>query len=179
MKKAKILFILILALLNSLASCQQVKNQHFTTKEVDKVVLSTVYFKDKTTEPQILKKDSVTKLYYPSDTEPKEIISKTGSANLNKDEIKKLESLLQTPNSGHALPYQYDIQLDFYNRGKVFETATMFVQNYPVKTEKEYEMATNKMEIDSDYKKFLNMQGYDNTLLAKLDSREDENSSMA
>ncbi|OBW41246.1 hypothetical protein AB670_02363 [Chryseobacterium sp. MOF25P] len=125
MKKTKFFFIIIFAFINSFFSCQQFKNQNFTTKEVDKVVISTVYFKDKTTEPQILKKDSVTMLYYPSGVEPNESIVKTGSANLNKGEIKKLTSLLQTPISGHALPYQYDIQLDFYNKNKIVQTATI------------------------------------------------------
>ncbi|MEG1590537.1 hypothetical protein [Chryseobacterium sp.] len=64
-------------------------------------------------------------LYYPSEVEPKESIVKTGSANLNKGERKKLTSLLQKPISGHALPYQYDIQLDFYNKNKIVQTATI------------------------------------------------------
>lgn len=125
MKKTKFFFIIIFAFINSFVSCQQARNQSFTITEADKVVVSTIFFKDKTTEPQILKKDSVTKLYYPSGVEPKESVVKTGSANLNKGEIKKLTSLLQTPISGHALPYQYDIQLDFYNKNKIVQTATI------------------------------------------------------
>ena len=124
MNKIKFFFISIFAFFNTLVSCQNVKNHNFI-KDADKVTISTIYFKDKTTEPQLLKKDSTTKLYYPIEVEIKESITKTGFANLSKEESKKLISLLNEPSLGHALPYQYDIQIDFYQKNKIVQTATI------------------------------------------------------
>ncbi|MDG4655141.1 hypothetical protein, partial [Chryseobacterium arthrosphaerae] len=61
----------------------------------------------------------------PIEADIKESITKTGFANLNKEESKKLISLLKEPSLGHALPYQYDIQIDFYKKNKIVQTATI------------------------------------------------------
>lgn len=124
MNKIRLFLISVFTLFNTLISCQNVKNHHFIN-DADKVIISTVYFKDKTTEPQLLKKDSASKLYYPIEADIKESITKTGFANLNKEESKKLISLLKEPSLGHALPYQYDIQIDFYKKNKIVQTATI------------------------------------------------------
>ncbi|WP_326981070.1 hypothetical protein VUJ46_12360 [Chryseobacterium sp. MYb264] len=120
MNKIRLFLISVFFLFNTLVSCQNIKNQHFIS-DADKVIISTVYFKDKTTEPQLLKKDRASKLYYPTEANIKESITKTGFANLNKEESKKLISLLEEPSLGHALPYQYDIQIDFYKKIRLFK----------------------------------------------------------
>ncbi|WP_419488761.1 hypothetical protein [Chryseobacterium bernardetii] len=127
MNKIRLFLISVFTLFNTLVSCQNVKSHHFIN-DADKVIMSTVYFKDKTTEPQLLKKDSTSKLYYPIETDIKESITKTGFANLNKEESKKLISLLKEPSLGHALPYQYDIQLDLYKNNKVVQIVTISSQ---------------------------------------------------
>jgi len=124
MVKTKFFFITILIIFNTLVSCQNVKN-HNLIKDADKIIISTVLFKDKTTEPQLLKKDSATKLYYPIEADVKEKITKTGSADLKKEESKKLISLLKEPSLNHSLPYQYDIQIDFYKKNKIIQIVTI------------------------------------------------------
>lgn len=125
MKNIKIKLIFVFVFCYTLVLSQQFKDCNFFVKDSDKVTISTVYFRDKTTEPPpILKRDSATKLYYPED-EVKEVIKKTGTVSLNNNEKEKIISLLKKPNLGHALPYQYDIQLDFYKKNEIVQTVTI------------------------------------------------------
>lgn len=125
MKNTHIILTLISCFFYSCLLSQQFDNPNILIKDADKIIVSTVYFKDKTTEPLIYKQDSITKLHYPINENITESITKTGSSTLNTIEQQKMIVLLRNPKLEHALPYQYDIQLDFYKQDKVVQTITI------------------------------------------------------
>lgn len=125
MKKRNILCTFIFVCFSSYVFSQQFENYNFFVQDSDRIMISIISFKDKTTEPPAYKKDSITKLSYPLNEDVRESITKTGSASLNRTEKQKLIALLRTPKSGHALPNQYDIQLDFYKENKMVQTVTI------------------------------------------------------
>lgn len=125
MKKIHPILTFVFFFLYSSILSQQFDNPNFLVKDADKIILSTIYFKDKTTEPPAYKQDSITKLNYPIHEDIQESITKTGSANLNKTEQQKVTVLLSHLKLGHALSYQYDIQLDFYKKNKIIQTITI------------------------------------------------------
>lgn len=115
--------------------CQQFNNFDFFVKSADKIKLSTISYRDQTTEMPKYAQDSITKLYYPIEQDVVESITKNGSKYLKKAEIIKTISLLKIPKLGHALPYQYDIQLDFYKKEEIIQTITIssYTKNLVIK----------------------------------------------
>lgn len=135
MRSTKQLLNILLLLFFQSIFCQQFNNFDFFVKSADKIKLSTISFRDKTTEIPKYAQDSITKLYYPIEQDVAESITETGSKNLKKREIIKIISLLKIPKLGHALPYQYDIQLDFYKKEEIIQTVTIssYTKNLVIK----------------------------------------------
>jgi len=132
MKNIKILFNTFLLIFINFAYGQKYTAFSYLDKNVDNVTISTIKFQDKTTyiptakEDSIYrKKDSISGLSYYAGPEIKESISYTEKSKLNKKEITALFQHLQKIELGHALPYQYDIQLDFYKKNKIVQTVTI------------------------------------------------------
>lgn len=118
------------------AVCQQFNNFNFLIKNADKITISTISFVDKTTATPSYRMDSISKLPYPVDENTKETITNTGTATLTHQEHPVLLKKLETIGMGHALPYQYDIQFDFYLRNKIVQTITIssYTKNLVIKT---------------------------------------------
>ncbi|MFV0305974.1 MAG: hypothetical protein ACK5IC_10895, partial [Moheibacter sp.] len=139
MKKIALIIITLLSVNKALS--QQFESFSFLEKEVDSVNLITIYYpsmnemyelnsKNKNDYPRILTNTELKE----SNNESKRLDSiirkensphKIDSCKLRKIEVKKVLIFLSNSAKGHALPYEYDIQLNFYKKGKIVQSATI------------------------------------------------------
>lgn len=166
MEKTKLFFIFIFALLNSLVSCQQFKSTNFIDSNVDKIRLITVYYpsmneihelKPINTKdfPRILTEEEIKKQKASSKKDSivkkQNIPKKIDSCTLSNLETTKILNLIKKPNYGHALPGEYDIQLDLYKNNKVVQIVTISSQTKNLVIKKagcKTHIDENRQEID-------------------------------
>jgi hypothetical protein len=106
------------------------KSKFILETNIDKAVLSTVYYVDEENAPVIIKspmkKDSVTgKLILPEIEQVFDTTYIVKRAILSQEETKNLLSLLKKPELGHALLYHYDIQINFYRKNILVQKASI------------------------------------------------------
>ncbi|MDN3693786.1 hypothetical protein QWZ06_16545 [Chryseobacterium tructae] len=182
MKNIKILFNIFLLIFINIAYGQKYDTFNYIEKNVDNITISTINFQDKTTyiptakEDSIYrKKDSISGLSYYADPEIKESISCTGKSKLNKKETILLFQNLQKIELGHALPYQYDIQLDFYKKNKIVQTVTISSETKNLvikKTGCKTHIDENKQEIDPCFFRGMVSQSLKKYIVSLLKSKK-------
>lgn len=141
-KMKKYLIFLILFIYYN-AFSQQFKNTKFIDSNVDNIKLTTVYYPslDEIRElkpgntkdfPRILTEEEIKKQKVSSKEDSilknQNIPRKIDSCTLNNLETRKILNLIKKPNYGHALPGEYDIQLDFYKNKKLVQTVPFLLK---------------------------------------------------
>lgn len=139
--KKYLIFIILFTCYNAFS--QQFKSTKFIDSDVDSIRLITVYYpsmdeihelKPRNTKdfPRILSDEEVKKQkainQEDSIVKSQNIPKKIDSCTLSNLETRKVLNLIKKPNYGHALPGEYDIQLDLYKKNKVVQIVTISSQ---------------------------------------------------
>nr|WP_294932618.1 hypothetical protein [uncultured Flavobacterium sp.] len=136
MKKIKLLLsVFLFLLINQNLFCQQFDNFNILSfQKSDSIIVSNVYYYDKEFNAPLAenikpaKKDSITgewTLPYDDSKGKKDTLFEINRRKLKIDKISSLNKFLQNKNSfnkkGVALLRHYDIEINYYNKGKIFQ----------------------------------------------------------